>query len=187
MELGATVCVPAPARPACLLCPLKKFCRAYAEGRQMELPVKSAKKEPRILRGTAFVIFREAESGAGKRREVLLMRRPQGGIWEGMWEFPTISGADRRARAAFQICDPVECGKITHTLTHRSVRLNVVRGRREGNALPADLPDCLGARACYVDARWVEWPLERGGLPMARIVEKIADLAADGPCVSTQG
>lgn len=32
MELGATVCLPGPAKPKCGLCPVKESCRAYQEG-----------------------------------------------------------------------------------------------------------------------------------------------------------
>ncbi|KAL0467451.1 A/G-specific adenine glycosylase [Neurospora intermedia] len=32
MELGATVCLPGPAKPKCGLCPVKETCRAYQEG-----------------------------------------------------------------------------------------------------------------------------------------------------------
>ncbi|KAK3343304.1 DNA glycosylase [Neurospora tetraspora] len=32
MELGATVCLPGPAKPKCGLCPIKETCRAYQEG-----------------------------------------------------------------------------------------------------------------------------------------------------------
>ncbi|KAJ4380402.1 hypothetical protein N0V85_008756, partial [Neurospora sp. IMI 360204] len=32
MELGATVCLPGPAKPKCGLCPIKESCRAYQEG-----------------------------------------------------------------------------------------------------------------------------------------------------------
>ncbi|KAK3503215.1 DNA glycosylase [Neurospora crassa] len=35
MELGATVCLPGPAKPKCGLCPVKETCRAYQEGVEM--------------------------------------------------------------------------------------------------------------------------------------------------------
>ncbi|HKJ91206.1 MAG TPA: hypothetical protein VJ960_08750 [Oceanipulchritudo sp.] len=37
MELGATIC--RKARPACLLCPVKAHCRAYARGEETTVPV----------------------------------------------------------------------------------------------------------------------------------------------------
>lgn len=35
MELGATVCLPAPKNPKCELCPIQATCRAYAEGLEL--------------------------------------------------------------------------------------------------------------------------------------------------------
>ena len=46
MELGAIVCT--PTSPSCLLCPVREHCRAFEEGVQNELPVKSKKKR-RVL------------------------------------------------------------------------------------------------------------------------------------------
>ena len=31
-----------------------------------------------------------------EREEVLMMRRPMGGVWEGMWEFPVVAGEEKR-------------------------------------------------------------------------------------------
>jgi adenine-specific DNA glycosylase len=103
MELGATVCVPPPGRPACLLCPVRGFCRAYAEGRQMELPVKRKKGKVAVVRGAALVITRnsndeirmtkrgkKSEAGETGAMEVLVMQRPRGVVWEEMWEFPVV-------------------------------------------------------------------------------------------------
>src|SRR5690606_35176026 len=39
MDLGATVCTSRD--PKCLLCPVARECRAFAQGRQAELPVKA--------------------------------------------------------------------------------------------------------------------------------------------------
>jgi len=117
MELGATVCVPPPGVPGCLVCPVRAWCRASAEGggRVMELPVKRKKGAVAEVRGVALVVTRntkrktqnakpggERASGrAGESAmEVLLMKRPMGGVWEGMWEFPVVeaSGEVRAGR-----------------------------------------------------------------------------------------
>ena len=98
MELGATVCTPPPSRPACLLCPVNTFCRAYAEGRQLELPVKGKKAAVPVVRGTALVLLRQRDG----RQEVLVMRRPMGCVWEGMWEMPVIDSATRKTQRSKQ-------------------------------------------------------------------------------------
>jgi A/G-specific adenine glycosylase len=189
MELGATVCTPPPSRPACLLCPVKGFCRAYAEGRQLELPVKGKKAAVPVVRGTAVVLLRENASG----REVLMMRRPMGCVWEGMWEVPVVGNAKGEARNAKQrrerwyamvqealgvaVGEVKGCGEVRHGLTHRAMRIEVVRGVMAGGKVV--LPECATAGGKrYEQWRWVPWPLEvRGALPMARLVEKVAEAA----------
>ena len=183
MELGATVCVPAPARPACLLCPLRDVCRANREGRQMELPVKSRREKTPVVRGVAVVVLRS-------RKEVLMMRRSPGGLWEGMWEFPVLPGGNtkRETRNATDMAARIEeklgvkvsriesSGRVTHQLTHRTMIYEVVRcelarskAGREGRVMDG-----------YAAARWEKWPPARdGALPMAKIVHKIAAAAME--------
>jgi A/G-specific adenine glycosylase len=92
MELGATVCV--PGRPACMLCPISAFCKAFEAGVQGELPVKKAKGETPTVKRVAAVVWRGgAPTDAGgipKGAEVLIMQRPAGVVWERMWEFPCL-------------------------------------------------------------------------------------------------
>src|SRR5690606_1564687 len=57
MDLGATVCTSRD--PKCLLCPVARVCRAFAQGRQAELPVKAPKKARPTRQGTAFWIERD--------------------------------------------------------------------------------------------------------------------------------
>jgi len=73
-------------------CPLRRFCRAFAEDRQIELPVKSPKKAVPIVRRKALIILRHHRG----RTEVLLMQRPAGGLWEHMWEFPVLPANEKR-------------------------------------------------------------------------------------------
>ena len=45
MELGATVCT--PRNPQCLICPVRKFCRAYEMGIQDRIPAPARPRRPR--------------------------------------------------------------------------------------------------------------------------------------------
>jgi adenine-specific DNA glycosylase len=181
----------------------------------MELPVKGRKGAVPEVRGVAVVVRREnpkrnarnATRGAG---EVLLMRRPMGGVWEGMWEFPVIGddvetkskgaklkgkrgqGVDVREWVRTELVANAAavraCGEVVHTLTHRRMVYRVVEVMVEGtaaagaNGMATKLPACReGGR--YVEARWVDWAaLSRGeaGVPVARVVGKIADAAGEG-------
>jgi len=78
MDLGATICT--RTRPQCKICPLQKGCLAYAQGRTDELPWPRTKK---ILpeRSTGMLI-------ACHQGKLLLQRRPDTGIWGGLWSLP---------------------------------------------------------------------------------------------------
>ncbi|MFT4416711.1 A/G-specific adenine glycosylase [Fredinandcohnia humi] len=79
MELGALICI--PGNPACLLCPVQGHCRAFAEGVQKELPVKSKKKAPTALSMSAVVLKNE-------KGQLVIHKRPSKGLLANLWEFP---------------------------------------------------------------------------------------------------
>ena len=83
MELGATVCLPNGA-PDCVKCPVRKLCYANRTGRQMELPVKAAKKERRIEEKTVLVIRDDVRAA--------VRRRPKKGLLAGLYELPNCDG-----------------------------------------------------------------------------------------------
>ncbi|WP_042356737.1 A/G-specific adenine glycosylase [Bacillus rubiinfantis] len=81
MELGALVCT--PTSPACLLCPVRDHCQAFAEGVQNELPIKTKKRKVRqVILATAVL---SDESG-----KFIIHKRPSSGLLANLWEFPTI-------------------------------------------------------------------------------------------------
>lgn len=86
MDLGATICTPRD--PKCLLCPIASECKALAQGRQTELPVKAAKKARPVRVGTAFWIEREGR--------VWLVRREPSGLLGGMRALPDDRWTARR-------------------------------------------------------------------------------------------
>lgn len=83
MELGATICLPNGA-PKCDDCPVRRFCRAYAQGTQRLLPVKSKKKPRKQAEKTVFLL-RCAD-------KLALRRRDTGGLLGGLWELPHAEG-----------------------------------------------------------------------------------------------
>jgi A/G-specific adenine glycosylase len=84
MDLGATVCV--RRKPLCVLCPLTEGCLARRSGRQHELPP----PKRAVVRGAQQVFMVVALDAAGS---VLLERRPESGIWGGLWCLPQFSTA----------------------------------------------------------------------------------------------
>ena len=78
MELGSLVCI--PDMPRCHVCPVKSECRALAVGNPSSLPVKS--KNVRVQK------IRMAVGLLRKKGRVLVRRRPDHGIWGGLFELP---------------------------------------------------------------------------------------------------
>ena len=83
IELGAIVCLPG-GRPKCEACPVRHICRAHAEGRELDYPVKAKAKARRIEVRTVF-LFRDA----GK---TVIRKRPAKGLLAGLYEFPNREG-----------------------------------------------------------------------------------------------
>ena len=78
MELGSLVCIPEV--PKCSICPVQTLCLAYQEGDPSKLPIKS--KGFRV---------KEIDMVVGmltKNGKLLVRRRPERGIWGGLWEIP---------------------------------------------------------------------------------------------------
>lgn len=82
MELGALICT--PTSPACMLCPVREHCVAFAEGVQAELPVKvkvTKTKKVKLISGLL-------QNTEGK---ILVQKRPEKGLLANLWEFPSFS------------------------------------------------------------------------------------------------
>ena len=146
MELGALICTPRAAK--CLYCPLRDGCNAFATGRVNALPVKPPKKRPLAVTHTILALKR--------RGRYLFERRPDTGLWAGMWQMPTVEGgvvdgprgrvaarlAPRdlldHARQRFRLTvDAPECrGSFTHATTHRSIRFDLYHAPRHRRPPP---------------------------------------------------
>jgi A/G-specific adenine glycosylase len=127
MDLGATVCV--PREPRCLVCPLQADCVARRSGRASELPVKS-RRLTRGARSNALLWLRH-------RDDVLLVRRPERGVWAGLWSLPELANLDAaRAHASQWAGVGMTLPAIDHALTHFDWHLQPLRW---------DLPSRTGA------------------------------------------
>jgi A/G-specific adenine glycosylase len=114
MDLGATVCV--RRRPLCAQCPLQAGCIARRTGRQHELP--AARRPARRRRRRAFMVV--ALEGSGS---VLLERRPESGVWGGLWclpEFTTASAAAAFIRDTLGVLEGAArpLAALEHAFTH---------------------------------------------------------------------
>ncbi len=83
MELGERLCIPAGI-PKCAECPFRNRCVAYEKNLWQILPKKSPKKEKRIENYTVLLLIHNGT--------IALLKRPEGGLLAGLWEFPNLPG-----------------------------------------------------------------------------------------------
>ena len=122
MDLGATVCT--RSSPACERCPLVEGCQASAEGEPTLYPGKKPRKVLPV-RATTFLMIRSGGS------DVLLERRPQQGIWGGLWCFPEITGAEEAGNWCLDTCqtEPASIeswADFRHTFSHYHLEISPV-------------------------------------------------------------
>lgn len=113
MDLGATVCT--RAKPRCPECRMNTGCQAYANDVVHLLPTPKAKKVTPQKQTMMLILL--------KAGEVLLEKRPQTGIWAGLWSLPEIDLHEIATEAAFArfgiTSEPEETLPIVnHAFTH---------------------------------------------------------------------
>ena len=143
MDLGAIVCL--PRQPRCLVCPLHIDCVARRTGRTAELPLKTR----RLQRGART----NALLWLCHRDDVLLVRRPERGVWAGLWSLPEMSDLEAaRAHASQWAGQGIALPPIDHALTHFDWHLQPLRwelAARTGAATRARIA------ATWSGARWL--------------------------------
>jgi A/G-specific adenine glycosylase len=130
MDLGATVCT--RRKPLCAYCPLSEGCVARQTGRQHELPSPRPARERRLRKVFMLVAVRDDGS-------VLLERRPESGVWGGLWclpEFDTSTAASsyiQQSLAKVQD-EPRALSLVEHAFTHFDLVITPLLARCVGNA-----------------------------------------------------
>ncbi len=130
MDLGATVCT--RRQPLCAYCPLSEGCLARRTGRQHDFP---SPRPARIRRSReVFMVVAMREDGS-----VLLERRPESGVWGGLWclpEFddPTAAGTFV-ARSLYRAeSEPRRLSQVEHAFTHFDLIITPLLTRCAGSA-----------------------------------------------------
>ncbi len=143
MELGATVCLPAPSRPLCENCPLSGKCVSEREGSQMRIPIAKAPPTRRVLWCGALVVV-------DPEGRVLIEQRGDRGMWAGLTQVPTLERDDRAptpselgAAVGLPATSILGTGlfgepalAFVHQTTHREVRFEVWRANVGGRTRP---------------------------------------------------
>jgi A/G-specific adenine glycosylase len=114
MDLGAKVCT--RARPDCSRCPIAEDCVAARDGRQSELPSPRPRRV-RPQREVRVVVVKDKEN------RILLERRPEVGVWGGLYSLPELSNDEEpRAWCARSLNARVDASRelprIDHAFTH---------------------------------------------------------------------
>jgi len=81
MEFGALQCT--PKSPDCPVCPIRERCAAFAKGRVDQLPIKEKKVK---IKKRALHYFSVEDA----QLKHLIIKRPNTGLWSGLYEFPSI-------------------------------------------------------------------------------------------------
>ncbi|MEN9464268.1 MAG: hypothetical protein RL217_449 [Pseudomonadota bacterium] len=114
MDLGATLCT--RTRPACGICPLAPKCQALHLGRATDFPSKKIAKLKPVK--SLYLLMLQTPDG-----RFLLEKRPNQGIWGGLWSFPEATSSDE----ALLLAHKLSTGAITqvqplpefrHTFSH---------------------------------------------------------------------
>jgi A/G-specific adenine glycosylase len=123
MDLGATVCT--ARAPACKACPVADDCVARTCGLVERLPSPRPRRE-RPQRIAQLLLIENA------RGELLLERRPEKGIWGGLWCPPVVEGREAGAKIIERL------PTIHHAFTHYDLELRPVRVRANGTRHAGD-------------------------------------------------
>ena len=163
MDLGAGIC--RRGSPDCGRCPLASECQALAQGNPGAYPASKPRRE-RPVREVVMLILVDAEG------RVLLERRPQSGIWGGLWGLPEFQTreAARQAAACWYGEACLEIGSlspVSHGLSHFQLAINplLVRLDRVGGSA-MDGEDRVWYNTIQPDRRGL-------AAPVARLLEEI--------------
>lgn len=138
MELGALICT--PTSPSCLLCPVREHCHAFEEGVQEELPVKTRKKNMKLVHIGAVVL-------KNKEGKFLIHKREATGLLANLWEFPNFEmtsflDPETRLRKLLEETYKVDSlihngtfAKIQHVFSHLTWDIDVYAGEIQ-NEIP---------------------------------------------------
>ncbi len=161
MDLGATLCT--RSNPACERCPVATDCAAQNTVPVTVFPGRKPKKN-KPLRTTTMVIARH-------RAQVYLERRPESGIWGGLWSLPEVNGTSVEAwcreRLAREPGEMEAWDVLRHSFSHYDLDIRPILVRIE--APLRKVADCDGARWHRLDH---ELP---GGIaaPVSKLIERL--------------
>jgi A/G-specific adenine glycosylase len=176
MELGSLVCT--PRTPQCHACPVAVLCRAHRAGLTAQIPPPKTKPAIEQVREAALIVRRNGR--------VLLLQRPDGVRWAGLWDFPRFplhssepAQQQRELHDALLASTGVEArlGPLVTTLRHSVTRYRITLDCYEA----ATLPSPAGGTAAGPDGVVMRWlrPAELAHYPLSTTGRKLARRIGD--------
>jgi A/G-specific adenine glycosylase len=150
MDLGAQVCL--PKRPQCGGCPVRPFCEAHRQGAPENFPKRKRKERPVPVDHVCVAIWRRAGGPS-----LLVVRRPDGERWGGLWELPRVErgpGEDWSAAALRAIGQAGAAGAELGPLL-RTIRHGVTRYRVQLRCYEARLRGAAAGPRNSADRKWM--------------------------------
>ncbi len=160
MDLGATLCT--RSSPACDRCPVAADCTARITESATLFPGRKPKKS-RPLRATTMVL-------ASHDGHVYLERRPEAGLWGGLWSLPEVDAeplAWCRERIAGEVLETETWKTLRHSFSHYDLDIRPIVVR-------IDAP--LSKVADRDDAIWHRLDGELPGgvaAPVSKLIEQL--------------
>lgn len=116
MDMGAVLCT--PRNPKCELCFWSDHCVARLEGRIAELPARAHRKQ--VVKQTMNYRVLLCEG------YVAMFKRPQQGIWAGLYEFLLLNVSGEKGKGDFPAQEDQEDWRIIkHALSHRTLNIRL--------------------------------------------------------------
>lgn len=117
MDLGATVCT--RTKPQCTRCPLQADCQAYQAGNPTAYPV-SLKRQTKPVRSITMLLI-QANNG-----QILLEKRPQSGIWAGLWSLIESSNTPTAAWLNTQFGNKLQSHTVHPPIPHEFTHFKLI-------------------------------------------------------------
>jgi A/G-specific adenine glycosylase len=115
MDLGATLCT--RSKPQCLLCPLESDCAGRQTPDPTQFPIRKPKKAAKPEKSIQLLVL------MNQQEQLLLEKRPQTGIWGGLWSLPELASDESvvlhvEQRFSAQVSSVIPLSSFRHTFSH---------------------------------------------------------------------
>jgi A/G-specific adenine glycosylase len=115
MDLGATLCT--RSKPQCLLCPLESDCEGRQTPDPTQFPIRKPKKAAKPEKSIQVLVL------MNQQEQLLLEKRPQTGIWGGLWSLPELASDESivlhiEQRFSTQVSSVIPLSSFRHTFSH---------------------------------------------------------------------